>query len=324
MFIIVGALTLLVIGVGVTIIGQWLRWVLLRRRGRVPPGPFPLPILGNLPHLFASPFLHKSLAGLCEHYGPLVFLHLGFAPTLIVSSPWGARQIFHAHDKVFASRPSTSGIRLLYGGDNACFTSPCGADWHFTRKLYNTHLLGSRHMKEVHVPVISDEVRRLIEDLKASPPSVVLNVSACLSRITENIMFRIVLGERVSEVNSKLPPLESQEHHHHQHHHHHQLCELFHHGGIHLGAKFIGDAIPCLSFLDYFTRRRFLSWFSSVDTVLEAIVSNRVAARAADPKPSDEEYRPRDMLDVFLAASDPPLSRVKIKAMMLVSIHSMF
>lgn len=56
-------------------------WWLRRNR---PPGPFPLPIIGNLLHLNAiTPY--KSLAQLADKYGPVYGMQLGGVYTVVVS-----------------------------------------------------------------------------------------------------------------------------------------------------------------------------------------------------------------------------------------------
>ena len=64
-----------------------------RRNSRLPPGPYPLPIIGNLLELGDKP--HGSLATLSKRYGPLMSLKLGSRATIVVSSPDIAKKFFH-------------------------------------------------------------------------------------------------------------------------------------------------------------------------------------------------------------------------------------
>lgn len=46
-----------------------------QQRKRLPPGPRPWPLLGNLPHLGTQP--HQALSSLAAKYGGLMFIRMG-------------------------------------------------------------------------------------------------------------------------------------------------------------------------------------------------------------------------------------------------------
>ena len=64
-----------------------------------PPGPKPLPIIGNLHMLGKLP--HRSLQALAKKYGPIMSIKLGQVPTIVVSSPETAELFLKTHDTVF-------------------------------------------------------------------------------------------------------------------------------------------------------------------------------------------------------------------------------
>ncbi|KAM5586777.1 hypothetical protein ABKV19_005617 [Rosa sericea] len=71
-------------------------------RTRLPPGPKPLPLIGNLFEIGDKP--HLSLTKLSERYGPIVSLQLGQVTTVVISSASMAKEILRTHDHLFCNR----------------------------------------------------------------------------------------------------------------------------------------------------------------------------------------------------------------------------
>lgn len=73
-----------------------------KTNSKLPPGPFPLPIVGNLFVMNNKP--HKSLAKLAKIYGPILTLKLGQVTTIVISSPDMAKEILQTHDSLLSDR----------------------------------------------------------------------------------------------------------------------------------------------------------------------------------------------------------------------------
>ncbi|CAA2993440.1 probable (S)-N-methylcoclaurine 3 -hydroxylase isozyme 2 [Olea europaea subsp. europaea] len=73
-----------------------------RNSAKLPPGPNPWPILGNIPHIGLMP--HVSLANLAKIYGPLMSLKLGTQCIIVGSSPEAAIEILKSKDRIFSGR----------------------------------------------------------------------------------------------------------------------------------------------------------------------------------------------------------------------------
>lgn len=74
----------------------------LNKIRNLPPSPFPtLPILGHL-YLFKKP-LHRTLSDISARFGPVLLLHFGSRPVLLVSSPSAVEECFTKNDVVFAA-----------------------------------------------------------------------------------------------------------------------------------------------------------------------------------------------------------------------------
>ncbi|CAL5441236.1 unnamed protein product [Camellia sinensis] len=125
-----------------------------------PPSPPKLPIVGNLHQLGLFP--HCSLRSLAQKYGPLMQLHFGSVPVLVVSSAVAAREIMKTHDLAFSSRPKTSiATRLTYNSKDVGF-SPYGEYWRQVRSICVLHLLSNRRVQSFR-NVREEETALMIE-----------------------------------------------------------------------------------------------------------------------------------------------------------------
>ncbi|XP_065025104.1 cytochrome P450 71A9-like [Musa acuminata AAA Group] len=116
-----------------------------RKRSRLPPGPWRLPVVGNLHQVGANP--HLALRALAERHGPLMFLQLGSIPTVVISSAHVAGEALRAHDLAFAGRPTLyAAERLSYGLRDVAF-APHGEYWRQARKMFMVEMLSAKRVR---------------------------------------------------------------------------------------------------------------------------------------------------------------------------------
>ncbi|KAJ4844653.1 hypothetical protein Tsubulata_037546 [Turnera subulata] len=163
-----------------------------------PPGPKGLPLVGNL-HQLDSSNPPKYLWQLSKKYGPLIFLRLGFKPTLVVSSAKMAKEVLKTYDLEFCNRPVlTSQRKLSYNGLDLAF-APYDAYWREMRKISAVHLFNSNRVQSFR-PIREEEVSSLIGHIcKSASASKPFNLTEAMISRTSNIICRIAFGKKLYE-----------------------------------------------------------------------------------------------------------------------------
>ncbi|CAI9754833.1 unnamed protein product [Fraxinus pennsylvanica] len=167
----------------------------------LPPSPLALPVIGHL-HLL-SPIPHQALAKLSQRCGPLIHLFLGSVPCVVASSPEMAKEFLKTYESSYSNRPQSFAVDYLtYGSQDFSF-APYGPYWKFMKKLCMSELLGGQTL-ELLLPVRRSEMRSFMEFLlsKASAGKSV-DIGGELIRLTNNVISRMIMGERCSEDEDK-------------------------------------------------------------------------------------------------------------------------
>ncbi|KAK5885370.1 hypothetical protein CesoFtcFv8_019083 [Champsocephalus esox] len=92
-----------VILAGLIVALLWLCSVKNRRKYRLPPGPYALPLVGNLPQLDKNaPF--KSFLKFSETYGPVITVYLGWQRTVVLVGYDAVKEALVDHADDFTGR----------------------------------------------------------------------------------------------------------------------------------------------------------------------------------------------------------------------------
>ncbi|XP_030531468.1 cytochrome P450 736A117-like [Rhodamnia argentea] len=159
----------------------------------LPPSPWGLPIIGNLHQLGNYP--HRALQALSRCYGPLMMLHFGSVPVLVVSSANCARDIMKTHDIIFSDRPrSTLSERLLYHRKDVSL-APYGEYWRQMRSICVLQLLSNKRVHSFRT-VREEEISLLMDKIEQRR---LVDLSSVFASLTNDIICRVALGRKYSD-----------------------------------------------------------------------------------------------------------------------------
>ncbi|KAG5546682.1 hypothetical protein RHGRI_018752 [Rhododendron griersonianum] len=162
----------------------------------LPPGPWKLPLIGNL-HQIASSLPHHALRDLAKKHGPLMSLQLGEVLTVVVSSAEMAKEVMKTHNIIFASRPHSIVTRIVsYDSTNLTF-APYGPYWRQLRKICTTELLSHQRVLSFQT-IRHEEASKLVRSIALDAGSPV-NLTQKLYSSAFEITSRAAFGERFKD-----------------------------------------------------------------------------------------------------------------------------
>ncbi|GKV26305.1 hypothetical protein SLEP1_g35636 [Rubroshorea leprosula] len=134
-----------------------------------------------------------------KKHGPLMLVHIGFVPTLIVSSAEAAKELFKAHDLDCCSRPPVTGTgELSYNYLDVDFTA-YGDYWREMQHLYVIEVLSIKRVQSCRF-VREEEVESLIKSISEfSKLGTLVNLSEKLMSLTADVTCRVAFGKSFRE-----------------------------------------------------------------------------------------------------------------------------
>lgn len=112
---------------------------------KLPPGPAPLPIIGNLHLLGDQP--HQSFARLCRKYGPIMSLKLGYITTIVISSSSTAKEVPKKQDLSFSNRSVPDVAHALHHSRFSVVWLPAATSrWRNLRKIRNSCIFSGNRL----------------------------------------------------------------------------------------------------------------------------------------------------------------------------------
>ncbi|KAK7805790.1 hypothetical protein U0070_024081, partial [Myodes glareolus] len=175
-------------------------------RGKLPPGPTPLPIIGNI-HQIDVKNIHQSFANFSKIYGPVFTLYFGMKPTVVLHGYEAIKEALISHGEEFSGRGKVPILQMILKdlAKYACASSSIpislgigfsnGETWKETRHFSLITLRKLGMGQRIIENRIQEEARFLVEELKktnGSPydPSFILACAPC------NVICSIIFQNR--------------------------------------------------------------------------------------------------------------------------------
>uniref|UniRef100_A0A452ZEQ1 Uncharacterized protein n=1 Tax=Aegilops tauschii subsp. strangulata TaxID=200361 RepID=A0A452ZEQ1_AEGTS len=132
------------------------------RLGRLPPGPRPWPVVGNLRQI--KPVRCRCFQEWAERYGPIISVWFGSSLTVVVSTSELAKEVLKEHDQQLADRPRNRSTQRFSRNGQDLIWADYGPHYIKVRKLCNLELFTQKRLEALR-SIREDEVTAMVESV---------------------------------------------------------------------------------------------------------------------------------------------------------------
>ncbi|XP_064359178.1 cytochrome P450 2G1-like [Dromaius novaehollandiae] len=271
-------------------------------QGRLPPGPAPLPLLGNLLQLSTRRPL-QALMQLREKYGPVFTVHLGPRRVVVLCGHEAVREALVDHAEEFSGRGALAIIDRNFNGFGVALAN--GERWKQLRRFSLTVLRNFGMGKRSIEARIREEAQFLLQALRDTREQP-FDPTYFLSRTVSNVISAVVFGSRFDYADGTFL----------------ELLRL-------VNQSFVELSTPWAQLYDMFSGvLRYLPGRHNRLYRLIEELKGFVAARVAANRASLDPAAPRDFIDCFLIQGDKesqnPASEFNSTNLVLTALNLFF
>ncbi|KAA0053901.1 cytochrome P450 98A2 [Cucumis melo var. makuwa] len=168
-----------------------------RLRFNLPPGPRPLPVVGNLYDV--KPVRFRCYADWAKQYGPIISVWFGSTLNVVVSNTELAREVLKEHDQSLADRHRTRSAAKFSRDGKDLIWADYGPHYVKVRKVCTIELFSPKRLESLR-PIREDEVSAMVEDNYGKS----LKLREFLGAVSFNNITRLAFGKRFVNSNGVL------------------------------------------------------------------------------------------------------------------------
>ncbi|XP_044129772.1 cytochrome P450 2B4-like isoform X2 [Bufo gargarizans] len=167
-------------------------WDKLYRKRNLPPGPTPLPVIGNLLQIKRGEMV-KSLMEMGSRYGPVFTFYFGQRPVVVLSGYRAVKEALVDQAEDFSGRGRMPSVDKLFDGHGVVFSN--GERWKQLRRFSLSTLrnfgMGKRSIEER----IQEEAQCLVEAIRKYK-QMLIDPRNILAQAVSNVICSVVFGSR--------------------------------------------------------------------------------------------------------------------------------
>eukprot|EP01018_Ginkgo_biloba_P006057 Gb_33145 [translate_table: standard] len=178
------------------------------KRYKLPPGPRPLPVVGNL--LDIAPVRFRCFSEWSQKYGPIMSVWFGSTLNVIVCNTELAKEVLKENDQLLADRPRSRSSEKFSRNGQDLIWADYGPHYVKVRKVCTLELFTPKRLESLR-PVREDEVAAMVESIFKDCGSQegvgkTVMVKKYLSAVAFNNITRIAFGKRFVNGEGKMDP----------------------------------------------------------------------------------------------------------------------
>ncbi|BFG19933.1 hypothetical protein CerSpe_062070 [Prunus speciosa] len=178
-----------------------------RLRFKLPPGPRPWPVLGNLYHI--KPVRFRCYTEWAQVYGPIISVWIGYTLNVVVSSSELAKEVLKEHDQKLADRHRNRSTTMFSRDGQDLIWADYGPHYVKVRKLCTLELFSAKRIEALR-PIREDEVTAMVESIfndctnNAESSGESLLVRKYLGTVAFNNITRLAFGKRYANSEDEI------------------------------------------------------------------------------------------------------------------------